>query len=295
MTGRIVTGRVAGLVVIAFAAAFALAAVTEREAAEAPGARREPLVQAGEGGSSFLRGAPWWQRKDRHTSEMSRIFQTRGYWWKHKEGPRAALKSPGWLVRGLRWIRQAAQRVLRWMSRLLSRLFRVTGVGRTIRRITEVTGLRPLAWVLFAIASAVLAVFVFRQVRHLIEVRRLSRRVEEPAPASTAPEALERLLPSEQMARKAREFAAQGDFKQAVRYLFLAALSRLEEAQYVTYVPHKTNRAYLKEVAGRGDLIQALRPFILVFDRTWYGEHRPVRGEFDVAHTYYRQVVRSTG
>jgi hypothetical protein len=158
-----------------------------------------------------------------------------------------------------------------------------------------------LAWVGCAAAASVLAVIAIRQVSRLIELRRQARAALEgagagsPASAGAREAGAERLLASASMALRARAHAEQGDFRQAIRYLFLATLSRLEETRHITYVPHKTNGAYLREVAGRADIVRALRSFSRIFDRSWYGESRPERGEFDVASTHYEQVLRATG
>ena len=293
-TTRMVSRRTVGLATMSCMAALAVGVSAWAQTDDARAPAGEAPAEATELSPAMACPATWWQRKDDHNGEMRRIFQAPGYWWKHRRERPPALTGPGWLVRLLQWSRDTARSILRWLGRLLRQLARAVGLESAARAISQATGLRLTAWVLFAVAAAVLAVFVTRQIRHLLEVRRLAGRAEDAARTATPTQAPERLLPSAHMAQRAREHCERGDFKQAIRYLFLAALSRLEETRHVTYVPHKTNHAYLAEVAGQADIVQVLRPFILIFDRTWYGEHGPARPEFDVVNGYYRQVVRST-
>lgn len=70
---------------------------------------------------------------------------------------------------------------------------------------------------------------------------------------------------------RAQELAEGRDFRTAVRYLYLSTLLTLDERGLLRYDRSKTNREYLRSVAGQPALAATLREVIDVFDRVWYG------------------------
>lgn len=63
-----------------------------------------------------------------------------------------------------------------------------------------------------------------------------------------------------------------GDRRLAVRYLYLAALLRLDERGALRYDKALTNREYLWQLGGNLALRGRLEPIIETFDRVWYGQ-----------------------
>ncbi|MCA9899559.1 MAG: DUF4129 domain-containing protein [Anaerolineales bacterium] len=87
--------------------------------------------------------------------------------------------------------------------------------------------------------------------------------------------------------QKAQEFSTGGDFRTAVRYLYLSSLLLLEERGLLRYDRSLTNREYLRSVAHRPELAAILRDVIDVFDRVWYGFQTLSASEYDA---YARRV-----
>ncbi|MEZ4594376.1 MAG: DUF4129 domain-containing protein [Chloroflexota bacterium] len=87
--------------------------------------------------------------------------------------------------------------------------------------------------------------------------------------------------------QKAQEFSTGGDFRTAVRYLYLSSLLLLEERGLLRYDRSLTNREYLRSVAHRPELAAILRDVIDVFDRVWYGFQSLSASEYDA---YARRV-----
>ena len=71
--------------------------------------------------------------------------------------------------------------------------------------------------------------------------------------------------------QRAQDLSVGGDFRTAVRYLYLSALLLLEERGLLRYDRSLTNREYLRSVAHQPELAATLRQVIDVFDRVWYG------------------------
>ena len=81
----------------------------------------------------------------------------------------------------------------------------------------------------------------------------------------------EESLSSGEAAGRAQALSASGDYRQAVRYLYLSTLLWLDERRLLRYDPALTNREYLRQVTGQGGLHQALSPVVDLFERVWYG------------------------
>ncbi|WP_420643012.1 DUF4129 domain-containing protein [Candidatus Leptofilum sp.] len=89
-------------------------------------------------------------------------------------------------------------------------------------------------------------------------------------------------LTAELALQKAQELSTGGDYRTAVRYLYLSSLLLLEERGLLRYDRSLTNREYLRTVAHRPELATILREVIDVFDRVWYGFQTLTASEYDV-------------
>lgn len=94
-------------------------------------------------------------------------------------------------------------------------------------------------------------------------------------------------LNAEMALERAQSLSMGGDYRTAVRYLYLSSLLMLEERGLLRYNRSLTNREYLKAVAHRPELVQWLKPVIDVFDRVWYG-YQPLSKE---EYTQYQEWV----
>jgi hypothetical protein len=89
--------------------------------------------------------------------------------------------------------------------------------------------------------------------------------------------------------KRAQRLSNAGDYRTAVRYLYLSSLLILEERGLLRYDRSQTNREYLRSVAHLPRLAALLREVIEVFDRVWYG-YQPLD---EAAYTRYaNQVVK---
>jgi len=71
--------------------------------------------------------------------------------------------------------------------------------------------------------------------------------------------------------KRAQSLSASGDYRTAVRYLYLSALLLLDERGLLRYDRSLTNREYLRTVAHLPEVQSTLRDVVEVFDRVWYG------------------------
>jgi len=88
-------------------------------------------------------------------------------------------------------------------------------------------------------------------------------------------------LTAELALQRAQELSTGGDYRTAVRYLYLSSLLLLEERGLLRYDRSLTNREYLRTVSHRPELAAILREVIEVFDRVWYGFQTLTASEYD--------------
>jgi hypothetical protein len=78
-------------------------------------------------------------------------------------------------------------------------------------------------------------------------------------------------LSSDSALQRADTLSVDGNYRAAVRYLYLSALLLLDERGLLRYDRSSTNREYLRTLAGKPNLAQPMRVVIDIFDRVWYG------------------------
>lgn len=101
-------------------------------------------------------------------------------------------------------------------------------------------------------------------------------------------------LPGETEARtpaeafdNAQRFINAGDFRNAVRQLYLATLLVLDQRGKIKYDPTLTNRQVLHQASNDPGTTSALEPIVETFDRVWYGFEPLTLREFEA----YRDQV----
>lgn len=154
-----------------------------------------------------------------------------------------------WPQQGPSLLRQIWDRLLRFLFNLLPEA--VTG-ARPLRALLAGLGILLLLAVLLYAGRALLAAF-----------SPSDERQSEPAGQAevTADKAL----------NEAEALSKVGDYRMAVRYLYLSALLILDEHGLVRYDRTRTNREYLRTLSDRPELASTLREVVHVFDRVWYG------------------------
>lgn len=111
------------------------------------------------------------------------------------------------------------------------------------------------------IVAGVVLFFIVRAVRNT-----LTRDARLATQSSVAP------ITSSEALANAQTFAAAGDYRSAVRELYLATLILLDERGIIRFDRSLTNRETLSDVARANTALAAdLGPVIDTFDRVWYG------------------------
>jgi hypothetical protein len=152
------------------------------------------------------------------------------------------------------WWQNLWQRFSEWLSRILPE--QISTSGEFVNQIITFVGALALLAVLFYALRDMLRDFV--------------RQAELP----TEGEEGEENLTADSALRQAQRLSDSGDYRTAVRYLYLSALLILEERGLLRYDRSRTNREYLRSVQHQPKLAATLQDVVEVFDRVWYGYQR---------------------
>lgn len=137
--------------------------------------------------------------------------------------------------------------------------------------------------VLYVLLAATLAGAAFVGFRQWRSRRSAAKAIPGVAPAEPVvtdlrdEDVLASQLPETEWLRLARELAANGEYRLALRALFLGTLAGLASQGAISIARHKSNRDYFAELTRRArqhpDWPLAFGGCIQLFERCWYGEH----------------------
>jgi len=120
--------------------------------------------------------------------------------------------------------------------------------------------------ILLMIGAAILLLLVLFYIS-----RNLSRSLVQDAQLAAEGGEVEGVLTSKGAIQRAQTLSTQGDYRNAIRYLYLSSLLVLDEQGLLRYDRSRTNREYLSSISSHPELANPLQDVIEVFDRVWYG------------------------
>ena len=178
------------------------------------------------------------------------------------------------------WLEEQMQRALKalgeWIGDMLGR-FR-PGRGANLNGFGEM-----VKWLFFFVVSAIAGVALYFLVQWLVRLigsrnRKAQRGIDADLSDDTIADPLAR----------ARQLAAEGELRQAVRMAYIASLRRLRDTGLLILEPNKTNWEYQRSLRGRSPSAHdALLPATRIFDRVWYGFLPVKQYDFDtILKTY---------
>ncbi|MBI5725997.1 MAG: DUF4129 domain-containing protein [Planctomycetes bacterium] len=143
-----------------------------------------------------------------------------------------------------------------------------------------------LCWLGLLAIAAVAAVVIWRFVRN-----RPAEKEDKPKPDNKArPDLAKEDVSAEEMPEDgwldmARDFIAAGDYRLAVRAMYLACLARLSQIGLIRVAKFKSNHDYRRELARRSHQLPELMPAfdrnVAIFESAWYGLHDVARSDLD--------------
>jgi hypothetical protein len=101
-------------------------------------------------------------------------------------------------------------------------------------------------------------------------------------------------LPEEEWLRLAEEQRGRGNFRLALRALYLASLAYLARREWITLARHKSNRDYERELRRRArgapELLGAFGANVTAFERAWFGRHDVTGAEWAEFESNVRRI-----
>lgn len=171
------------------------------------------------------------------------------------------------------WIADRLYELERWLRKLFGWGSRSTGGGANFG------GPGPSIWT-YLLVFGLIAIALVALVMLYKRWNRAKPAGALAAPVPAAPDlqdenTLASQLPADEWLALARELVARGDFRSALRALFLASLAMLAQQQLLLIARGKSNHDYLRELRRRAHALPAVPELfgegLRAFERVWYG------------------------
>ncbi len=184
-----------------------------------------------------------------------------------------------------RWmtpVRDWLKRVLDWIRDLLFRSQRDSGGDKK-----SIFGDQSvLLWILSALIGLMITLLgwrIWKQRRSRIEVANAEAVVPLPDLADDSTVADQ--LPEEGWQVMAGDLLARGEFRLALRAMYMATLANLARKEMITIAKFKSNRDYQRELRRRAHqypvVLDAFGENVNLFERVWYGRHEADQAMLD--------------
>lgn len=150
--------------------------------------------------------------------------------------------------------------------------------------------------ILYIVGIAILAAFLIAIGYHAWTRRRIQPAAKTAVPAvsvysSDLPDPL--AMRSEEWALEADRLYQQGRIAEAIRALYLAALSHAHLRRWIDYHPSRTNWEHVRTFAGPRPLQPTLGSLTSLFERKWYGRKPAEDSEYRSGRDLAASLLRA--
>lgn len=174
------------------------------------------------------------------------------------------------------WLVKLAFEILDWIVAPFKWVYTMTQGLPGLLQWTIILGLAVILMLLIWHIGYTL-IYALRGTRRMTEGEQASRR------SSTDPADLERL---------ASQAALDSNFVGAIRFLFRAAVIRLERVEKRTNRPGTTNRELLRRYRDKPTCREPLERMVDMIDRKWYGDEQCSDADYVQCQTDHRELCR---
>lgn len=197
----------------------------------------------------------------------------------HAEKDGSILKYAGSLVEEL------VLRVRNLLNRLLGRVGNLQGNAAG----NDGTSAEWVVYVLKTAGVLVIAISVFIIVYYASKSFKMGVRLKK----DRDNQLLVLLKEPDEIERKAVEYYNKGDLQQALRFLYIALLIKLNQLDLIRIDKAKTNRQYLNELAAAGyPFIDIIQDFTRAFNEHWYGNKALSGDKFRSMYSKYNFLTK---
>lgn len=184
-----------------------------------------------------------------------------------------------WMGRGFQ---KAGESVGGWLERLLG------SMSPNVPQVGDMSGVgdvvRVILWLLLVAAVGFILYLAFRHFAWRSNLERKTRALlEDDEPELSRDEYLE----------EADRLVAQGEFRRAVRCLYLACLLAFDEHRVARFIRGQTNWEHLRRIQASDTLPSDLDfvPATQSFDQVWYGMHVHGLSDVEKMRGWYLEIV----
>jgi hypothetical protein len=186
---------------------------------------------------------------------------------------------------------QFVNKVLQWLNKHLLSKFR-WDPGHHAESNPWNTPVYVILFVLLAIVLSALAILLWRNRRKSAAVADVSAQAVPLVDLEREDVSADR-LPADEWMAWAAEMLRRGEYRLAVRALFLSSLAHLAQNGAIRISSFKSNHDYLRDLRRRAhalpELFAAFTTNVEVFDRIWYGQYPATE---DTVHSFETNIQR---
>ncbi len=169
------------------------------------------------------------------------------------------------------------EKLLKWLSRVAP--------GADVQSPKYAAVLRVILYVVLAAGVVLLGVVLYRRF-----LKRAPKEEKESGKRVILGEVLDEKTTVDELMAEAAKYAQAGDYRQAVRKVYIALLYDMDKRDVIRIEPSLTNREYLRAVRAQVRLYPPMRDLTDRFDLIWYGQGTVGAGEYEEFVARYREA-----
>ena len=231
--------------------------------------------------------------------QIERVLENPEFNWRQSYSPAQGSKQKPLIDQLISWIRETSFSFGNALNRLWKSLLKVFDFKNffaeppTSQWQIPSGVFKALTYLLWAAFAGILILFALR-LRKLRATVRPRPVVPPPMPDLTDEQISADQLPDDEWSALARQKIAAGEFRQALRALFLAILALLASHRFIAVERWKSNSDYEKELhrktKHRSDLLALFAQSRLGFERCWYGADSVTPKELETYNGIYERI-----
>lgn len=147
--------------------------------------------------------------------------------------------------------------------------------------------LLTISEILIAVVGIILAVYFFRSLGPV------GKFMVKEAKAKDTAETVEVRAKTADLLREAEKMAGAGEFRRALRDIYLSVLLELDNRRLIAYKPAKTNREYYQEIGQKAaNLKELFLALANLFEYKWYGLEKCTKEDFQTGRELYDAMLK---
>jgi len=163
---------------------------------------------------------------------------------------------------------------------------------RLRRLFDRLGGLHETNYALFVVAVTVGSVLLIGLLAHIIYTMSRALRGAGRPPGGPSQFAPARAKTADDLRREADALAARGEFREAIRALYLALIRALQARGLLSRATSRTNWEHLRQLHAHPQLTAVLQPFTETFDAKWYGQRPANADEVERCRAWFEAALR---